>query len=141
MASATQYINQQISLLNVSSVPRKMFSVDYYSVALAIPGLIFLAHFIPWLVDPRGVKGYPGPFLAKFSYLWLGYVSKMGHRSDSVHKAHKKYGVYRFSLLASNSLTWPRNRHYRSHCSQPHLRRRPRGPEFHLWTRKRCFKI
>ncbi|KAF8329218.1 cytochrome P450 monooxygenase [Amanita rubescens] len=69
-----------------------MSSINYFTVALAIPAIGLLAHFIPWLLDPCGVKGHPGPFLAKFSHFWLGYVSKMGHRSDSVHKAHQKYG-------------------------------------------------
>lgn len=70
-----------------------MLSVDFYSLALTIPALVFLAHFVPWLVDPRGIRDYPGPFLAKFSDLWLGYVSKMGHRSEDVHKVHQKYGM------------------------------------------------
>jgi len=39
-----------------------MISVDFYSLALTIPALTFLAHFVPWLVDPRGIKGHPGPF-------------------------------------------------------------------------------
>ncbi len=80
-------------LLDVFSVPPQMLSVDFYSLALTIPALVFLAHFVPWLVDPRGIGGYPGPFLAKFSDLWLGYVSKMGHRSEVVHKVHQKYGM------------------------------------------------
>jgi len=69
-----------------------MLSVDFYSLALTIPPLIFLAHVVPWLVDSRGIRGYPGPFLAKFSDLWLGYVSKAGHRSEVVHEIHQKYG-------------------------------------------------
>ena len=70
-----------------------MFSIDPYSLALAGPTIIFLAHFVPWLVDSRGIRDYPGPFLAKFSNLWLGYVSKMGHRSETIHKIHQKYGT------------------------------------------------
>ena len=71
-----------------------MLSFDIYSLALlTVPTLIFLVHFIPWLVDRRGIRRYPGPFLAKFSDLWLGNVGKNGHLSDTMHKIHKKYGM------------------------------------------------
>ncbi|KAF8352010.1 cytochrome P450 monooxygenase [Amanita rubescens] len=99
MATST-FSTMSIMTTGLSSA---MFSVDYYTAALAIPAIGLLAHFIPWLVDPCGVKGHPGPFLAKFSHLWLGYVSKMGHRSDSVHKAHQKYGAPSFALPPTTS--------------------------------------
>ena len=70
-----------------------MLSIDLYSLAFTVPALVFLAHFIPWLVDSRAIRGYPGPFLAKFSDLWLAYVSKTGHRSETVHKMHQIYGI------------------------------------------------
>ncbi|KAF8635436.1 hypothetical protein AX15_000423 [Amanita polypyramis BW_CC] len=66
--------------------------LDPYTLAIAIPAIVFLVHFVPWLLDSRGVRGYPGPFLAKFSDIWLGYVSRMGHRSETVHKFHQRYG-------------------------------------------------
>ncbi|KAK2461176.1 hypothetical protein APHAL10511_006703 [Amanita phalloides] len=69
-----------------------MFSFDWYTFALALPAAFFLVHFIPWLLDSRAIRAYPGPFLAKFSDSWIAYVSKMGHRSETVHKAHQKYG-------------------------------------------------
>lgn len=65
---------------------------DLYTVAVTVPIVVFLVHFVPWLLDSRGVRSYPGPFFAKFSDLWLGYVSKMGHRSEVVHEVHKRYG-------------------------------------------------
>ena len=70
-----------------------MFSIDAYYLALAVPTLIFLAHFVPWLVDPRGIRGYPGPFLAKFSDLWLACICNTGRRSITIHKMHQKYGM------------------------------------------------
>ncbi|KAF8348539.1 cytochrome P450 monooxygenase [Amanita rubescens] len=42
-----------------------MSSINYYTVALAIPAIGLLAHFIPWLVDPCGVKSHPGPLPRK----------------------------------------------------------------------------
>ncbi|KAF8633143.1 hypothetical protein AX17_004644 [Amanita inopinata Kibby_2008] len=67
-------------------------TLDLTALALTIPTIIFLAHFIPWLVDPRGIRSYPGPFLAKFSDIWLHFVSRTGHRSEYVHELHQKYG-------------------------------------------------
>ena len=70
-----------------------MPSIDTDYLALAALALIVLAHFVPWFVDPRGIRGYPGPFLAKFSDLWLGFVCHTGRRSVIIHKMHQKYGM------------------------------------------------
>lgn len=79
--------------------------VDLQAAAYSIPAAIILAHLIPWLVDTHGIRKYPGPFLAKFTDLWLGYVSKKGHRSEVIHEIHRKYGKHvhqcHFSDLAS----------------------------------------
>ncbi|KAF9445726.1 cytochrome P450 monooxygenase [Macrolepiota fuliginosa MF-IS2] len=66
--------------------------LDLRTVGYAIPLSIFLTHVVPWLWDSHGIRKYPGPFLAKFSDIWLGYVSKGGHRSEVVHEMHRKYG-------------------------------------------------
>ncbi|KXN92561.1 Benzoate 4-monooxygenase [Leucoagaricus sp. SymC.cos] len=66
--------------------------VDLETAAYAIPGAILAIHLIPWLWDPHGIRNYPGPLLAKFSDIWLAYVSKKGHRSEVIHEAHRKYG-------------------------------------------------
>ncbi|KAK7462809.1 hypothetical protein VKT23_007389 [Stygiomarasmius scandens] len=63
----------------------------------------FLVHFIPWLVDFRGIRSYPGPLIAKFSDIWLGVVSLQGHRSENVHKLHEKYGT--FVRIAPNHIS------------------------------------
>lgn len=57
-----------------------------------VPALIVLVHFLTWLVDPHGLRSFPGPWLARFSDLWLGRVAQQGHRSEVVHEMHKKYG-------------------------------------------------
>ncbi|KAI6019956.1 cytochrome P450 [Pisolithus orientalis] len=49
-----------------------------------LPLAVVFAHLVP--------RSIPGPFLAKFSDIWLGWVSSLGHRSDVVHELHKKYG-------------------------------------------------
>ncbi|KDR80199.1 hypothetical protein GALMADRAFT_242488 [Galerina marginata CBS 339.88] len=67
-------------------------NLNLSSLALLLPLGIVLVHLIPYLLDPHGIRQYPGPFLAKFSDLWLGWVSKDGHRSEVVHSMHQKYG-------------------------------------------------
>jgi hypothetical protein len=57
-----------------------------------VPLLIVLVQFLTWFIDPHGLRSFPGPWLARFSDLWLGRVAQQGHRSEVVHKMHKKYG-------------------------------------------------
>ncbi|KAK0192187.1 cytochrome P450 monooxygenase [Armillaria mellea] len=56
--------------------------------------LVVLVHLVPYVVDSHGLRSYPGPFLAKFSDAWLGYVTYKGHRSEVVHDLHMKYGPF-----------------------------------------------
>ena len=62
-------------------------------VLIVITTLIILTHLVAWLVDPHGLRTFPGPFLARFSDLWLGRVAQQGHRSEVVHEMHEKYGA------------------------------------------------
>ncbi|KAJ7935986.1 cytochrome P450 monooxygenase [Mycena leptocephala] len=55
---------------------------------------ILLTHLLIYLVDPYKLQQYPGPFLAKFSPIWLGRISQQGYRSEVIHKMHKKYGPF-----------------------------------------------
>lgn len=57
-----------------------------------LPLAVVIAHLVPYLTDPFNQRSIPGPFLAKFSDIWLGWVSSLSHRSDVVHELHKKYG-------------------------------------------------
>ncbi|EKM77283.1 hypothetical protein AGABI1DRAFT_115220 [Agaricus bisporus var. burnettii JB137-S8] len=66
--------------------------LDLQIVAFAVPGTFLAFHLVPWLWDPHGLRAYPGPFIAKFSDIWLTWVSKGAHRSELVHEAHLKYG-------------------------------------------------
>lgn len=65
---------------------------DLSTLALLALAAFALVHLVPYLLDAHGLRKYPGPFLAKFSDLWLGYISKNGHRSEIVHEMHQKYG-------------------------------------------------
>ncbi|KAG6815003.1 hypothetical protein H0H87_005926 [Tephrocybe sp. NHM501043] len=68
-------------------------SMDLSTLALVAPAsLLLLVHLVPYLWDSHNARALPGPFLAKFSDLWLGLVAKGGHRSELVHDLHLKYG-------------------------------------------------
>ncbi|KAH9478620.1 Cytochrome P450 monooxygenase 89 [Psilocybe cubensis] len=74
-----------------------IFSLLYQNLSPAslislILGVFTLVHVVPYLYDPFNIRRIPGPFLAKFSDIWLGWVSKNGHRSEVVHSMHEKYG-------------------------------------------------
>ncbi|KAL9710326.1 hypothetical protein Ac2012v2_006624 [Leucoagaricus gongylophorus] len=62
------------------------------TIAYIVLAAVLVVHLVPWLWDSRGIRNYPGPFLAKFSDIWLVYVSKKGHRSEVIHEMHSKYG-------------------------------------------------
>ncbi|KAH7923089.1 cytochrome P450 [Leucogyrophana mollusca] len=68
--------------------------VSLTTVLVLFPGLVLLAHVVPYFVDQFNQRSIPGPFLAKFSDAWLGWVSSQGHRSDVVHELHKRYGTF-----------------------------------------------
>ncbi|KAF7344377.1 Cytochrome P450 monooxygenase [Mycena sanguinolenta] len=71
-----------------------MSYLNVLAVLAAVPVVVVLVHLLIYLVDPYGIRHYPGPFLAKFSDAWLGYISKQGHRSEVIHEMHLKYGPF-----------------------------------------------
>jgi benzoate 4-monooxygenase len=73
---------------------RSFQSVHFAFFVAAIPTIVILVHFIPWLLDPHGLKSFPGPWMAHFSDLWLGHVAQQGHRSEVVHWMHEQYGEH-----------------------------------------------
>lgn len=75
-----------------SLLPLQFEDLNYLAVILLVPVPILLAHVIPYFRDPFNQRGIPGPFLARFSDLPLGWVASQGHRSDVVHQLHNKYG-------------------------------------------------
>ncbi|KAJ7634986.1 cytochrome P450 monooxygenase [Roridomyces roridus] len=62
--------------------------------AAAVPLGIAFVHLAIYLVDPYGIRQYPGPLLAKFSDAWLGWISPHGHRSEIIHEMHLRYGPF-----------------------------------------------
>ena len=88
-----------VSLLSRSCSPTCMSSIVDQLTGLPIAawaGLVIaavlLVHLVPLITDPYGLRSYPGPFLAKISDAWLGWVAAQGHRSEVVHELHQKHG-------------------------------------------------
>ena len=78
----------------VGAVVNATGDLNPLSLITLVPVIFVLAHVVPWIVDVHGLRSYPGPWLAKFSDAWLGWVAAHGHRSEVVHELHRKYGVY-----------------------------------------------
>ena len=64
-------------------------------VLLGFTSLV-VVHVIPYLLDRHHIRKYPGPFFAKFTDAWFGVICKQGHRSETVHQLHLKYGKLGF---------------------------------------------
>lgn len=73
-----------------------MFTSDSVSSPALIPLLcitLFLTYYIlPFLFTNTSLRSIPGPFLAKFSNLWLLLQSRRGKRFLAVDAAHKTHG-------------------------------------------------
>ncbi|KAK0476255.1 cytochrome P450 monooxygenase [Armillaria luteobubalina] len=70
------------------------FHTDLSTVVATVFVLVVLVYLVPYLVDPHGLRSYPGPLIAKFSDAWLVYVAYKEHRSEVVHDLHTKYGPF-----------------------------------------------
>ncbi|KAJ7035263.1 cytochrome P450 [Mycena alexandri] len=50
-------------------------------------------YLIVWyLLDPQGLRRYPGPLFAKFTHGWLLWVGITRRRSEIIREVHRKYG-------------------------------------------------
>lgn len=76
--------------------------INLPTVLTLVLSTVVFVHLVPFIADPFSQRRIPGPFLAKFSDLWLGWVSSHGHRSDIVHELHKKYGTVPMSTCHCN---------------------------------------
>lgn len=70
----------------------------FISTALSFIGkalfVLVAVHIYAYWVDRYDLRRYPGPFLAKFSYLWLVWTGWTLRRSQILHEMHRKYGVF-----------------------------------------------
>ncbi|KAF5344797.1 hypothetical protein D9758_014423 [Tetrapyrgos nigripes] len=84
-------------------VSRMFHDMSLQSLAIAGSAIFVLVHLVPWLVDKYNLRPYPGPLLAQFSDVWMGWAALRGRRSQLVHELHQKYGS--FVRIAPNHLS------------------------------------
>ncbi|OCH91605.1 cytochrome P450 monooxygenase pc-bph [Obba rivulosa] len=63
-------------------------------LATLLPLVSLAVILVPYFRDPRGLRSYPGPFLAQLTDLWLAHKVWVGNRSPEIHNQHKKYGPF-----------------------------------------------
>lgn len=77
---------------SASGFPDYLPKFDPLITVAIFVSLLVVFHLIPFISDPHRIRSYPGPFLAKFSDAWLGWIAARGHIIGDVHEAHRKYG-------------------------------------------------
>ena len=75
--------------------------MDFTTAVSLLFILVASVHIIPYLFDPYKIRSnaIPGPLIAKFSDIWLGWYAAHGHRSEVVHSMHEKYGEFNQALV------------------------------------------
>jgi benzoate 4-monooxygenase len=75
-------------------------AMNFIILLIFIPIILLMYHILAYVIDPQAIRAIPGPFLAKFTDAWFGWVSAHGHRSEVVHEMHKKYGSFTYRTPA-----------------------------------------
>ncbi|KAG9655426.1 putative benzoate 4-monooxygenase cytochrome P450, partial [Aureobasidium melanogenum] len=58
-----------------------------------LPLWIVLYYIVPYSTTYSHLRHIPGPFIAKFSNVWVAHHSRKGQKYVAVHAAHKRYGT------------------------------------------------
>jgi benzoate 4-monooxygenase len=61
-------------------------------IGFFIPLYLTLYYIIPYFTTYSSLAKIPGPFIAKFSNIWLGLSARRGQKYAAVDWAHRKYG-------------------------------------------------
>ncbi|PCH44249.1 cytochrome P450 monooxygenase [Wolfiporia cocos MD-104 SS10] len=59
-----------------------------------IPAVLTTVYIVPYLLDPLGLRTFPGPIFAKFTSGWLPWVVSQNRWSVAVDSLHRKYGIF-----------------------------------------------
>ncbi|KAI4743710.1 cytochrome p450 benzoate 4-monooxygenase [Aureobasidium sp. EXF-12298] len=82
------------------------FSSYLLLCSMLSPLWILQYYILPYLTTFSPLHHIPGPFLARFSNIWLAYHSRKGKRYTAIHTAHQRYGAvvrigYNYISIAS----------------------------------------
>ncbi|PSR72287.1 hypothetical protein PHLCEN_2v11879 [Hermanssonia centrifuga] len=72
----------------------RLVHLDVVTILAIGASALLLAHILPYLVDPSGIRSYPGPLAAKLSHVWLGWIAARGRINTVVHEEHQKHGPF-----------------------------------------------
>jgi hypothetical protein len=61
-------------------------------LAIFTPVWAFSYWILPYFMTYRHLKHIPGPFVAKFSNIWIALGARQGQKFRWVDEAHRKYG-------------------------------------------------
>ncbi|KAH8824006.1 cytochrome P450 [Flagelloscypha sp. PMI_526] len=68
------------------------YNISLLALSGILPAVALAIYLVPFFLDPYHIRHIPGPFFAKFSYLWLTKNAIQGRKSTAVGDAHKLYG-------------------------------------------------
>jgi len=66
----------------MSRIASVLHNLGPVSIAALSVLVVLAAHVVPWAIDHRGLRKYPGPWLAQFSDVWLGWTASHGSRCE-----------------------------------------------------------
>ncbi|CCM04277.1 uncharacterized protein FIBRA_06448 [Fibroporia radiculosa] len=94
-------------MAHILSLPVVGHDIVYLLCTVSLGAI--LVHLVPYIMDSRGLRAYPGPFLAKFTDVWLGLTIFSNTWSETIDNLHKKHGMsnsarHRISYLDINQL-------------------------------------
>lgn len=90
-----------------TNLPDFVLKLDVLSILTVAVGVLVLVHLVPYLADPHGIRSYPGPFVARFSKLWLARLAMEGRTATALRKAHEEYGTLALSQPNARTLLNP----------------------------------
>ncbi|KAJ5595002.1 Cytochrome P450 [Penicillium hispanicum] len=68
------------------------FLLSPWTMAVTVPLWFILFYTIPYFTTYRALSKVPGPFLAKFSNIWVGLSARRGQKFAAVDQAHRTHG-------------------------------------------------
>ncbi|KAI1817339.1 cytochrome p450 benzoate 4-monooxygenase [Poronia punctata] len=69
-----------------------MLLLHPFVLLTALPLWVILYWIVPYFTTYKHLQHIPGPFIAKFSNIWLALGARNGQKFAWVHDAHQKYG-------------------------------------------------
>ncbi|KAI0091644.1 cytochrome P450 monooxygenase pc-bph [Irpex rosettiformis] len=83
-----------LTQLSGSQLSQSLYLLCGAGVVTSVVVASALYYIVPYLQDPKGIRQYPGPWLAKFSCLWFSREIFAARVQTSTKKLHERYGTF-----------------------------------------------